>query len=130
MAHTFCRVRALKVDLVILNQEGARYDQPLQSELHRLVQAHSQYTGMEQAGVVFLLSVIGMPQEDLALIQSISRVVLVAARGTLAQQLGAPVPPPPMPAMLPRSISVKDGPSPPLPFMELPYFNGLGGFTE
>ena len=129
MAHTFWRIRGLKVDLVIFNQEGARYDQPLQTELYRLVQAHSQYTGIEQPGGVFLRSVVGMPQEDIALFHSVSRVLLVAARGTIAQQLGAPVAQPALPALLPRAVRVKDEPSPPLPFMELPYFNGLGGFT-
>ena len=127
---SFWRVRGLKCDLVILNQEGARYDQPLQSELTRLIQAHSQYTGTEQPGGVFLRPVGGMAPDDLALLQSVSRILLVAARGTLAQQLGAPVPEPALPPDLPRTVRAKDEPSPPLPFMELPYFNGLGGFTK
>ena len=55
-------------------------------------------------------------------------VVLVAARGTLPQQMGVPVEAPGAPEPLARKRAPRD-PSAPLPFMELPYFNSLGGFT-
>ncbi len=55
-------------------------------------------------------------------------VVLVAARGTLPQQLGRPAEVPEPPEPLVRKRAPRD-PSAPLPFMELPYFNSLGGFT-
>ena len=57
-----------------------------------------------------------------------ARVVLVAARGTLPQQMGVAAEIPEAPEFLARKRAPRD-PSAPLPFMELPYFNGLGGFT-
>ena len=54
--------------------------------------------------------------------------MLVAARGTLPQQLGIPVEIPELPEPLVRKRAFRD-PSAPLPFMELNYFNSLGGFT-
>jgi len=56
-------------------------------------------------------------------------VSLVAARGPLAQQLGVPAETPePPPAMEVRPVD--EEPPAPLPYLELPYFNGLGGFTQ
>jgi cellobiose phosphorylase len=54
---------------------------------------------------------------------------LVAARGTLRQQLAASVPISPKVGLLAPGKQIHEEPSPPLPFMELAYFNGLGGFT-
>jgi cyclic beta-1,2-glucan synthetase len=55
-------------------------------------------------------------------------VVLVAARGTLPQQLGVAAEVLELPEPLVKRGALQE-PSAPLPFMELPYFNGLGGFT-
>lgn len=129
MAHTYWRLRGLKVDLVILNEESDSYQAPLQEQLRRLIQAHSQYTGIDQPGGVFLRPVGQIPEADLILLQAAARVVLVAARGSLAQQLSTPSAPVSLPPPLERNPQIKEEPSPPLPYMELPYFNGLGGFT-
>jgi cellobiose phosphorylase len=87
-AHTFWRTRGLKVDLVILNQESASYEQPLQADLARLVAANSTYTGVDQPGGVFLRPAASVPEEDMTLLLTAARVVLIAARGSLSQQLG------------------------------------------
>jgi cyclic beta-1,2-glucan synthetase len=128
VAHTFWRLRGLKSDLVILNEEPASYEQPLQDYLKTLVQAHAQYTGVDQPGGIFLRSANLIPAEDLTLLFTVARAVVVASRGPLVQQLSRPAAitlPPPL-TINPR---VGEEPSPPLPFLELPYFNGLGGFT-
>jgi len=54
--------------------------------------------------------------------------VLVSARGTFPQQLGMPLAPPELPEPLAKKRA-RGEPSPVLPFMELSYFNSLGGFT-
>jgi len=129
MAHTYWRLRGLKVDLVILNEESDSYHAPLQEQLRRLIQAHSQYTGIDQPGGVFLRPVGQIPEEDMILLQAVARVTLVAARGSLAQQLGTSSAPVALPPLLEKNPQAREEPSPPLPYMELPYFNGLGGFT-
>src|SRR6202521_4622910 len=91
LAHTFWRLRGFKADLVILNEEAGSYDQPLQAYLKTLVQAHAQYTGLDVPGGIFLRQVDQIPAEDLTLILTVARVVLVASRGPLVQQLSAPV---------------------------------------
>ncbi|MCW3097314.1 MAG: ndvB, partial [Chthonomonadaceae bacterium] len=129
MAHTYWQQHGLKVDLVILNEEASTYDQPLQNQLKRMVEAYSQLTGTDRAGGVFLRPAAQIPPDDRALLLTTARVVLIAARGSLAQQLGTPVQSVTLPPALPKGTPFSEEPSAPLPFMELAYFNGLGGFT-
>ena len=69
-----------------------------------------------------------MPEEDRTLILAASEVVLYGGRGSLQQQLVSGPEPVQPPAFVPPEQS-REEPSQPLPFLELPYFNGLGGFT-
>jgi cyclic beta-1,2-glucan synthetase len=127
-AHTYWRMHGLKADLIILNEEASGYEQPLQERLEQLIQAHSTYTGLNQPGGVFLRSADQLPKEDLTLLMATASVVLIAARGTLPQQLGLPAELPELPGPLAKKRAPRE-PSAPLPFLELPYFNSLGGFT-
>ncbi|MCG3181695.1 MAG: hypothetical protein BIFFINMI_04094 [Phycisphaerae bacterium] len=129
LAHTYWRRQGLKADLLILNEESSSYEKPLHDQLTRLIQAHTMYTGVDQPGGVFLRNVDQIPEEDLTLMLATARVSLVAARGPLAQQLGAPTEAADLPARFTPTGRYPEEPSAPLPFMELPYFNGLGGFT-
>lgn len=128
-AHSYLRAHGLMVDLVILNEEAGGYEQPLRERLEALVRLYSHFTGTDRPGGVFLRRADTMPEEDRTLLLAAASVVMVAARGPLAQQLGIPAEPPPAPAAMARKKATRE-PSPPLPFMELPYFNSLGGFTS
>ena len=128
-AHTYWRLRGYTADLVILNEEAASYDRPLEQDLKKLIQLHAQYTPVDQPGGIFLRAIDHIPDDELTLLLATARVVLVAARGSLAQQLTAPAETPKLPPTLAVPRRLKEEPSAPLPFMELPYFNGLGGFT-
>jgi cyclic beta-1,2-glucan synthetase len=127
-AHAYWRMRGLKADLVILNEEESGYEQPLKEQLEMLIRAHSSSATDEGVGRVFLMNSRKIPREDLALLMAAARIVLVAARGSLAQQTGVEAEAPEAPEFLARKRNPRDS-SAPLPFMELPYFNGLGGFT-
>jgi len=128
-AHTYWRMHGLSTDLVILNEEAGSYERPLQEQLQRLIQAHTVTAATDRAGGIFLKCAAQLPEEDLILLKAVASVVLVAARGTLPQQLGVAVEVPDIPDTLVRS-RVPLYPSAPLPFMELNYFNSLGGFTR
>jgi len=128
VAHTYWRLRGFKADLVILNREPASYDQPLHQQLLRLVEAHSLHTGMQQPGGAFLLKTDQISEEDLNLILTVAQSTMGAVRGPLSKQLSGP--PEGIPLTLPLQIKRREEqPSGPLPFLELPYFNGVGGFT-
>jgi cyclic beta-1,2-glucan synthetase len=129
LAHNYWRVRGLKVDLVILNEEAGGYEQTLQNQLMRLIQAHTMHTGVDRPGGVFLRSVEQIPEEDLTLLLASGRAHLIAARGNLGRQLGSIRERPETVTRL-QTRSLPEEPSAPLPFLHLPYFNGIGGFTE
>ena len=89
------------------------YEEPLTAHLRRLSEAHAQLTGVDQPGGVFLRSANqdfagGLDRDS----QAAARAVLVAARGTLRQQLAAPVPVSPQPraADRPEGSSAKSHP--------------------
>jgi cyclic beta-1,2-glucan synthetase len=130
-AHTYWRMHGLATDLLILNEEAGSYERPLQERLEQLIQIHTHTlaTAAEQAGSIFLKNVALIPEEDLKLLKAAASIVLVAARGTLPQQLGVPVEVLELQERLIRKRAPRD-PSAPLPFMELNYFNSLGGFTR
>jgi len=127
-AHTYWRMHGLIVDLVILNEETNGYTQPLREQLEHLIQSHSASTGVNKPGGIYLRSADLIPTEDLTLLRAVASIVMVAARGTLLQQLSAPLKTPDLPATIALKRPPRD-PSAALPFMELPFFNSLGGFT-
>jgi len=127
-AHAYWRMHGLTVDLVILNEEVSGYEQPLRERIESLIQAHSMFTEIDRPGGIYLRSADLIQEEDLTLLRAAAAVVLVAARGTLPKQLGVPTEAPDLPEPIARK-RVHREPSASLPFMDLPYFNSLGGFT-
>ncbi len=128
VAHTYWRLRGLKADLVILNREAASYEQPLHHQLTRLVDAHSLHTGVNLPGGVFLRNAGQIPEEDLNLILTVAQATFGSIRGPLSKQLGSFAEGTPLPTLLPLR-NFEEQISAPLPFLQLPYFNGLGGFS-
>jgi cyclic beta-1,2-glucan synthetase len=128
LAHTYLRMHGLSIDLVILSEEAGSYQRPLQERLEQLIHQHNLLVAAEREGAIFLKNINQIPEEDQRLLKAVAAVVLVAARGNLSQQLGVSVE---APGLLGRLVPKRSRPEPsaPLPFMELNYFNSLGGFT-
>jgi cyclic beta-1,2-glucan synthetase len=127
-AHTYWRMHGLATDLVILNEEARGYARPLQEQLERLIQSHSGKTGIDRPGGVFLRNADVIPLEDQTLMRAVASVVFIAARGNLSQQLGVSVEASELAAPFTPRREVRVA-SAALPFMELSYFNSIGGFT-
>jgi len=128
-AHSYWRTRGFLADLVILNQESGGYDRPLHHQLQRQIDAYSRDAGTDRPGGVFLRETSTLTEEQTGLVLAASRAVFSGARGSLERQLRAPLESPPVEAFVP----VRAGPEEPselLPFLELPYFNGVGGFSS
>jgi cyclic beta-1,2-glucan synthetase len=126
LAQTYWRLRGFKADLIIFNQETSGYDRPLHQLLTRQIEAHAP-EATDRPGGVFLRNWYALPSEHRDLILSASSVVLSGSRGPLQQQLVAGSENFTAPPFVPPGG--QEEPSPSLPFLELPYFNGLGGFT-
>lgn len=128
-AHSYWGRHGLLADLVIVNEESSSYERPLKERLEQLIQAFGPHGDDSRSGKVHLVSADQLPPEDLTLLQAVARVSMVAARGPLSQQLGTPSDLPLVPETIePKSVS--EEPPAALPYMELPYFNGLGGFSS
>ena len=129
-AHSYWRTRGFMADLVILNQEAPGYDRPLNFQLQRIIDAHAREVGTDRPGGVFLRDWSLLSDTQRTLILSSSRAVLLSARGALARQLPAVrEPSPPAIPFVPASGGPEE-PSRQLPFLELAYFNGVGGFSK
>ena len=130
VAHDYWRVRGLTCDLVILNGEAEGYEHPLQTDIERLIGARAQHTGVDVPGGVFLRRVGQMNPEEATLMIASACMVIVAARGSLSQQIGSPAQRPALPSGTRHRPTFDEEPSVPLPFAELDHFNGTGGFTR
>src|SRR4029453_13628411 len=109
---------------------GASYAEALQESLEEVVRA-CQVAGEEQRkerGGVFLLRADRVPPQDQILLRAAARLVVLAQRGTLSEQvvrLEGAKPEPAPPGLLSRQEHEAVTP----PALDLQFWNGLGGFT-
>ena len=130
LAHEYFRLKQLAVDLVILNEHAASYSQDLQGALEALMRAQPRapvVPGVAAKGAVFLLRADLIAPATTGLLVSVARVVLVAERGGLSDQLRART------AAAKRVLAPlqRGDPGAAVPFVpKLEFFNGYGGFAE
>jgi cyclic beta-1,2-glucan synthetase len=132
-AHEYWHLKGISSDLVILNAKGSSYAQELQQAFEAMVRASLSALGGEREGdlgKVFVLREDLVPAQDLVLLRSAARVVVLASRGTLSEQvirLDRSRPGPVRPGL--RTPREEVEPVLP-PALDLQYFNGLGGFSR
>lgn len=131
LAFDYWRMKRFAVDLIILNDHPASYLQELQAALEALVRVNRSRQPASHdvtPGTVHLLRADLISPQAHALLNAVARVVLVARRGSLFDQLqrmGADAPPPiPIPR---RRVAASTSPQ---VRPELEFFNGLGGFAR
>ncbi|HEY9060522.1 MAG TPA: glucoamylase family protein [Pseudobacteroides sp.] len=86
-AHEYWRLKGLKVDLVILNEEEGGYNNPLRSILMDIISSSHAHDIINKPGGVYLLNHNSMSNEDIVLIYSVSRLVLKGNQGSLSGQV-------------------------------------------
>jgi cyclic beta-1,2-glucan synthetase len=128
LAHSYWRMRGFRADLVILNQESGGYDRPLHHQLQRQIDAYSRDAGTDRPGGVFLRETSMLTAEQAEVVLAASRAVFNGTRGSMERQLRVPGDSPAAEPFLPLRTGPEE-PSPLLSFLELPYFNGVGGFS-
>jgi cellobiose phosphorylase len=130
-AHAYWRLKGLKVDLVIWNEDRASYRQLLQDQIMGLVSAGIEAHAVDRPGGIFVRAADQISDEDRVLFQSVARVILNDQRGTLADQLNRiMVRDNYVPRLVPtRTYRAQTEPGT-LPVHDLILFNGLGGFTH
>jgi cyclic beta-1,2-glucan synthetase len=145
-AHEFWRTRRLAADLVILNERKTSYVQDLQQSLEALARAGQALPRSAPQGGVFVLRGDLIAADARAVLHRTARVVFVARRGSLAEQLERAEAAEMRTAQAPvlrrgrRSLlqllrggradepRATGGPFAAAPRPETEFFNGLGGF--
>ena len=132
-AHEYWRMKRLSIDVVILNEKEITYANDLQTLLDGMVREYKaiatrhEYSGQ---GDIFVLRADLLSEQELVLLQTSARAVLLSNRGTLAEQLMR------RPKPVPDFIRAKALPAAPADNgvlstpTDLEYFNGLGGFAD
>ena len=119
-AHAYWRLKGLAVDLVIWNEDQAGYRQQLQDQIMGLIAAGVEAHVIDRPGGIFVRPTQQISQEDRVLIQSVARVIVSDARGSLSEQVGrrpavAPVMPMLVAAPVQHEPMPDDEPSPDAP---------------
>jgi cellobiose phosphorylase len=134
-AHAYWRMRGLRTDLVIWNEDASGYRRTLNDQLLALIAAGTEAQLLDRPGGVFVRHIDSFPEEDRVLLQAEARIVFREADGPLEQQLErwraalqpsrvtllAPTRPAPRP---------EEAVTPATPRDDLLFANGTGGFTR
>jgi len=131
-AHEYWRLKGVSADLVILNAKGTSYAQDLQQSVEAMVRAGQTARGHEthgEHGSVFVLREDLLPSQELAVLRSAARVLILASRGTLAEQAVREEAPQREPVPWRRRPARVEPETPSPPALDLQFWNGLGGFT-
>ncbi|MDE3022158.1 MAG: cyclic beta 1-2 glucan synthetase [Pseudomonadota bacterium] len=132
-AHVYWRMKGLKADLVILNEDFSGYRAELQDQIMGLINAGPEVHSLDKPGGVFVRRTEDLSEEDRVLFQTVARIVFTDSVETLVEQVERRLPVERMPARLvpvlqagPKA-TVESGPT--LAPRERIFCNGLGGFT-
>ena len=132
-AHAYWRRKGLMADLVIWNEDHAGYRQNLHDLIMSAVPAGHEGHLMDSPGGIFVRAAQRLSPEDRTLIESVARLIVSDAAGTLSEQVyrrraGAWMPGL-CPHMSPAPESARDVAQPEFPEERLLFANGAGGFT-
>lgn len=85
--HEYWRLKGVLVDLVILNEYGNSYEQPVQDRIQEMLTISHVKELQNKPGGVFLLAGNLMPDEDKNLLLYASRIVVDGQQGSVASQI-------------------------------------------
>ncbi len=128
-AHAYWRMKGLRADLVIVNEDFSGYRADLHDQIMGLINAGPEAQTFEKPGGVFVRRAEELSEEDRVLFQTVARVVLTDTAETLLEQVERRVPAEHLPGRLKPLLQPAAEPDNPLAARERIFCNGLGGFT-
>jgi cellobiose phosphorylase len=130
-AHSYWRMKGLKVELVVLSEDVSVYHQSLHEQITGLLASGDKAQLLDKPGGIFVRRLEQVPHDDRVLLAAVARVVLDDEKGTLDEQLAVRgVLEPVVPALLiTRAVRAAAAEGEP-PARELIFPNGFGGFTR
>ena len=130
-AHEYWGIKGLKVDLVILNEFGSSYEQPVEERIRDLISISHIRDLIDKPGGVFVRQTDHMKEEDINTFIAMASLVIRGDSGSLEGQIRTRTQ-----YILPRAARRISSPRytyvhPPLfPKDELTFYNGIGGFWQ
>lgn len=113
-AHAYWRLKGLTVDLVIWNDDQAGYRQQLQDQIMGLISAGVEAHVVDRPGGIFVRAAQQIPHEERILLQSVARLIVSDANGTLSEQVRRPLAPEPsVPLLVAAPTQYELMPAPP-----------------
>ena len=148
--HAYWRLKGLKVDLVIWNEDHIGYRQRLQDQIIGLIATGFEAHAIDKPGGIFVRSAEQISNEDRILLQTVARAIIIDSGGSLLEQLNRRVLPDKkiarlvptksslgrsLPSLFNRSELVGEQDQPPAPNdstgpTNLLLSNNLGGFSK
>lgn len=128
-AHTYWRMKGLKVELLIVNDDFSGYRALLQDQIIGLINAGPEAQVLDKPGGVFVRRAEELTEEDRVLFQAVARVVLNDSAETLLEQLERRGVSERLPSRLVPTHQASAEEVQPLAIRERIFSNGLGGFT-
>ena len=138
-AQEYWRLKGLRADVVIINEQPASYLDEAQTQLTALLDAGPWRDWRQRPAGAYLLRADAISSDERTLLESVARAVVSAEHGDLRAHLDRPYEewaPPPLArdAALPLRLHASTPPSlladAPAPIPALAHANGLGGFAD
>lgn len=85
--HAYWRLKGLKVDLVIWNEDHVSYRQRLQDQIMGLIATGLEAHSIDRPGGIFVRSAEQISIEDRILLQTVARAIIIDSEGSLVEQL-------------------------------------------
>ena len=129
-AHEYWRLKGLMVDLVLLNDYGTSYEQPVQERLRDLVAVSHAREMLDKPGGVYLRQTDIIPAEDVQLLMAVARLVLRGSGGPVLEQLAYNAAADLPELLQPTLPDLPQEETEALPEENLIFYNDLGGFSQ
>ncbi len=129
-AQAYWQLKGLATDLVIINEDHSGYRQVLQEQIQSLVAAHIGNNVVERKGGIYIRPADQVSNEDRVLLQTVARIIISDARGTLVDQINKRVLAKPGMSYLTPSHTHAVITEQPSPVSDLIFDNGAGGFSQ
>ncbi|NLJ41243.1 MAG: glycosyl transferase, partial [Clostridiales bacterium] len=128
--HEYWRLKGVFTDLIILNEYGNSYEQPVQDRIQEMLTISHLRELQDRSGGVFLLAGSSMTEEDKTLIRYGSKLFIDGKSGSVASQIEKlktawQIPDTKVFPVGPKKLAYKARVRP-----ELLYYNDIGGFSE
>ena len=129
-AHAYWRMKGLRADLVIVNEDFSGYRAQLHDVIMGLINSGPEPQVFDTPGGVFLRRAEELSEDERVLLQTVARIVFSDTSETLVEQVDRRLAPDRVSDLLVPTTRPSPAIVYPLPARELIFNNGLGGFTR